>query len=102
MLRRTAEKTPTGMAMPTAMRIERQASSMVIGSFLATVFTTGSRVRMDSPRSPRSASPTQRRYWSDDGVVEAVLLADLLEPGRVGVGSRPSRARDRRGSCARP
>lgn len=53
--------------MPTAMSTERHASSMVIGSFLAIVFTTGSRVRMDSPRSPRSASPAQRRYCSTMG-----------------------------------
>ena len=66
-LRRVAEKTPAGIAMPTAISTESHASSMVIGSFLATVFTTGSRVRIDSPRSPRSASPIQRRYWRTMG-----------------------------------
>src|SRR5580765_3773414 len=65
--RRVAEKTPAGIAMPTAISTDSHASSMVIGSFRATVFTTGSRVRMDSPRSPRSASPAQRRYWSTMG-----------------------------------
>src|SRR5712664_1460449 len=66
-LRRTAEKTPAGIAMPSATRSDRPASSIVIGSLRATVHTTDSRVRMDSPRSPRSASPTQRRYWSAIG-----------------------------------
>ena len=55
------------MAMPTATRSDRKASSMVIGSFDATVLTTDSRVRIDSPRSPRRASPTQRRYWKAIG-----------------------------------
>ena len=42
--------------------MDRQASSRVMGSFLDTVLVTVSRVRMDSPRSPRRARPTQRRY----------------------------------------
>ena len=67
MLRRTAEKTPAGIAMPSATSSDRPASSIVIGSLRATVHTTDSRVRMDSPRSPRSASPTQRRYWTAMG-----------------------------------
>ena len=66
-LRRTAATTPAGMAMPTAMSSEKQASSIVIGSFLATILATDSRVRMDSPRSPRRASPAQRRYWTTMG-----------------------------------
>ena len=66
-LRRAAEKTPAGMAMASAIRRDRPASSIVIGSLRATVHTTDSRVRMDSPRSPRSASPIQRRYWSGTG-----------------------------------
>src|SRR5438105_3372278 len=66
-LRRTAARTPAGMAMPTAMSSDRNASSIVIGSFVATVATTDSRVRMEWPRSPRSASPTQRRYCSGIG-----------------------------------
>src|SRR5262249_38468977 len=35
--------------------------------FSRTTWTTDSRVRMDSPRSPRSASPIQRRYWTGMG-----------------------------------
>jgi hypothetical protein len=66
-LRRTAENTPAGIAMASATRRERHASSMVMGSLRATVHTTDSRVRMDSPRSPRSASPAQRRYWTGIG-----------------------------------
>src|SRR5207247_1496965 len=66
-LRRTAASTPAGMAMPTAMRIAKAASWIVMGSFFATVPVTDARVRMDSPRSPRSANPTQRRYWTGTG-----------------------------------
>src|SRR5690242_10153713 len=66
-LRRTAEKTPAGIAMASATSSERHASSMVIGSLRPTVHTTDSRVRMDSPRSPRRASPSQRTYCSGIG-----------------------------------
>ena len=66
-LRRSAANTPAGSASARATRSERHASSRVIGSFIATVRATGSRVRIDSPRSPRSASPTQRRYWTGIG-----------------------------------
>src|SRR5712691_6661646 len=66
-LRRTAASTPAGMAMPTAMRIAKAASWIVMGSFFATVPVTDARVRMDSPRSPRSANPSQRRYWTGTG-----------------------------------
>src|SRR5215471_3647661 len=65
--RRSAENTPAGMAMAIAIKRERHASSMVIGSFFATVFTTGSRVRIDSPRSPRTARRAQRRYCTGMG-----------------------------------
>src|SRR5204862_1225579 len=66
-LRRTAASTPAGIAIASAMSTERQASSTVIGSFLATVVITGSRVRIERPRSPWSASPAQRRYWTGIG-----------------------------------
>src|SRR5437773_6786099 len=66
-LRRTAASTPAGIARASAMSTERQASSTVIGSFLATVVITGSRVRIERPRSPWSASPAQRRYWTGIG-----------------------------------
>src|SRR5712692_3676926 len=46
-LRRTAARTPVGIAMPTAMSNDRNASSIVIGSFVATVLTTDSCVRME-------------------------------------------------------
>src|SRR5215510_13811028 len=38
-----------------------------MGSFRRTMCATDSRVRIDSPRSPRSASPIQRRYWTGMG-----------------------------------
>src|SRR5437867_4549552 len=66
-LRRTAARTPAGMAMPTATMSERAASSIVIGSFVATVRTTASCVRIDSPRSPWTARAAQRRYWRGMG-----------------------------------
>ena len=66
-LRRTAARTPAGMAMASAMRTARQASSTVIGSFFATVAVTGSRVRIDRPRSPCSASAAQRAYCTGIG-----------------------------------
>jgi len=66
-LRRTAEKTPAGMAIPMATIRAKHASSIVIGSFTATVLTTGSRVRIDSPKSPRRASLIQRKYWTGMG-----------------------------------
>src|SRR2546425_2703243 len=45
--RRTAARTPVGIAMLTAMSNDRNASSIVIGSFVATVLTTDSCVRME-------------------------------------------------------
>ncbi len=67
LLRRTAASTPAAIAMQIARSTDRQASSTVIGSFCATVLSTGSRVRIDRPRSPCSASPAQRRYWTGTG-----------------------------------
>src|SRR5688572_24740615 len=63
-LRRTAAITPAGSAMARATSSDRKASSMVMGSLAATVAATGWRVRIDSPRSPRTASPAHLRYWT--------------------------------------
>src|SRR5215470_15647272 len=68
------------MAIVIASRIERQASSRVIGSLPATVFVTVSRVRMDSPRSPRSARPTQRRYWTGTGSLRPYFSRTSARP----------------------
>src|SRR5262245_39079973 len=68
-LRCTAAMTPAGMAMAMATRRDRHASSKVMGSLRATVPATDCRVRMDSPRSPRSARPSQRAYCSGSGAL---------------------------------
>src|SRR6185436_13227574 len=68
-LRRTAAITPAGMAITSATSRERHASSSVMGSLRATVLATDCRVRMDSPRSPRSARPSQRAYCSGSGAL---------------------------------
>ena len=93
-LRRTAARTPAGMAMPTAMTSARNASSIVIGSFVATVVITDSRVRIECPRSPRSASPTQRRYWMGIGSfrpyfsrMASIPAASASVPARTRAGS---------------
>src|SRR2546428_5303064 len=65
--RRTAAITPAGIASDNAIRSARHASSTVIGSLIATVHATDCRVRIDSPRSPRRARPTHRRYWTGIG-----------------------------------
>src|SRR5437870_777490 len=65
--RRTAASTPAGIASDNATRSARHASSTVIGSLIATVHATDCRVRIDSPRSPRRARPTHRRYWRGIG-----------------------------------
>src|SRR6266545_4533049 len=66
-LRRTAATTPAGIASASATRSARPASSTVMGSFTATVHATDWRVRIDSPRSPRRARPTQRKYCTAIG-----------------------------------
>src|SRR5439155_5790571 len=66
-LRRTAAITPAGIANDNAIRSARHASSTVIGTLIATVHATDCRVRIDSPRSPRRARPTHRRYWTGIG-----------------------------------
>jgi hypothetical protein len=68
------------MAMARATRMERHASSRVMGSFLATVVTTDSRVRMDSPRSPRRARPTQRKYCTGKGSLRPYLVRISARP----------------------
>src|SRR6266436_7617153 len=79
-LRRTAEKTPAGMAIARATSTAKPASSIVIGSLRATVQTTDSRVRMDSPRSPRTARPTQRRYWTGTGSLRPYFSRTSASP----------------------
>src|SRR4029453_8032489 len=72
-LRRTAAITPAGMAMAMATRSDRHASSSVMGSLVATVPATDCRVRMDSPRSPRTARPSQRTYCTGRGAFRPYL-----------------------------
>src|SRR5262249_54714913 len=66
--------------MARAISRESRASSIVIGSFRATVRTTGSRVRIDSPRSPPTASRTHRRYWSGIGSFNPYLARISARP----------------------
>ena len=65
--RRTAESTPVGMPITSAMSIEQTASSMVTGSLEASSSVTGIRLRSDSPRSPRSSLPIQMPYCTTTG-----------------------------------
>ena len=41
----------------------------MIGSLVATIHATEVRVRIDSPRSPVAASPSQRRYCTGSGAL---------------------------------
>src|SRR5207237_1193166 len=75
-----ADSTPTGIAMPTATSSESRASSIVIGSLRATVRTTDSRVRIDSPRSPLAARRTHRRYWMGTGSSSPYLARISARP----------------------
>ena len=80
--------TPAGIAMPTAISSESHASSIVIGSFLR--HRLGPRARAcGSTRRDRRAAPARSSAGTGgrSGSLEAVLLADLLEPGGVGVGA---------------
>src|SRR5437588_8537607 len=79
-LRRTAASTPAGIAIASAMSTARQASSTVIGSFFATVVITGSRVRIERPRSPRAASAAQRRYCTGIGSFSPYLARISSSP----------------------
>src|SRR5581483_10742356 len=80
LLRCTAEKTPAGIAMASATSRDRPASSMVMGSLRPTVETTDSRVRIDSPRSPRRARPSQRRYCRGIGSSRPYLARISASP----------------------
>ncbi len=62
------------------MSTARQASSTVMGSFLATVVITGSRVRIERPRSPRAASAAQRRYCTGIGSFSPYLARISSSP----------------------
>ena len=57
--RRTADTTPAGMRIASAMTIAMQASSSVTGTFSAISVRSGCCVRSDSPRSPCSTPRTQ-------------------------------------------
>ena len=87
-LRRTAEKTPAGMAIPMAMSSEKAASCIVIGSF--------DRHRLDHrlPRAdglaqvaPGGPASSQRRYWTGMGSFRPYFARISCEPGLVGVRS---------------
>ena len=76
-----------GIAMPTAISTKSHASSMVDRQAPRHRLHQGSRVRMDSPRSPRSASPAQRRYCRTMDPSGRTSRGSP-EPGGIGVGPR--------------
>jgi len=66
-LRRAAETRPTGKATATAMT-SAQVASWRLGLIRRLTFvTTGSWLRMERPRSPRSSRAIQERYWRGSG-----------------------------------
>jgi len=64
LLRRSAEITPSGIAMISDITIERNASSSVMGSLPDRFSTMGCPVRSERPRSPRTMSASQVKYWT--------------------------------------
>ena len=60
---RRALMTPIVIPTMTAKVSAARDSSMVTGSACRISQITGWRVRMESPKSPRRASPRKRRYW---------------------------------------
>src|SRR5688572_8769724 len=93
-LRRTAAMTPAGIAMATATSSDRQASSTVIGSLVATIDATDVRVRMDSPRSPVAARPSHRTYCTGSGAlrpyfsrISSIPAASASAPASTRAGS---------------
>ena len=86
MFRRTAENTPAGIAMTRATSTashgqldrDRQLPRHGLHHGLARAD------RLAEVAAQREPDPAE--VLDDDGVVQAVLLADLLEPGGVGVG----------------
>ncbi len=72
--------------MPTAMSSDRNASSIVIGSLVATVLTTDSRVRIECTEIAAERQPHPAQVLERNRVAEAVLLANRLDAGGVGVG----------------
>ncbi len=55
---RSAENTPSGIAMSSAMTMPTRPSETVAGSRSSSVTVTGSPLRKLTPRSPRTAEPT--------------------------------------------
>src|SRR5689334_17460506 len=56
-----------GSAMTSAISVAYRASSAVSGSRCASSWATGRRVHSDSPRSPRTARPSQPTYCTCSG-----------------------------------
>ena len=60
--RESAAIRPSGTPMATATAMAAAASSIVLPTFSPISVVTGRRLRIDVPRSPRSAPPTKRPY----------------------------------------
>jgi hypothetical protein len=61
-LRRTAQTIPTGKAITSEIVIANAASSRLGRRRRLTLSTTGSPLRIERPRSPRSSRPIQAAY----------------------------------------
>ncbi len=62
-LRRAAERIPMGVAMISEMAMASPASWRLGRMRLPTFSITGSRLRIEWPRSPRRSRPIHAAYW---------------------------------------
>src|SRR5690625_4774714 len=67
----------SGIEMSNAIRIASTASSAVTGNRCAIISDTGNDVRVDSPRSPCRADPTQLKYLTKNGSSRPISFVSL-------------------------
>ena len=81
--RRTAERTPAGTPISTAIRKAMTASWKVTGSFARISCATGSRMRQEKPKSPCTTAADPAQVLLRQRPVEEQLGADLRQHHRV-------------------
>ena len=115
-LRRTAEAMPTGTAMSSETAMARPASCRLGRMRRPTFSTTGSPLRIEWPRSPRSSRPIHARYCTASGrsspssarrlalavaSADSAIIASTGSPGvRCNSAKTPAVTRSRTGTVA--
>ena len=89
-LGRTAEMTPSGAAMASATTSEATVSWSVTGIRCASIVVTGSPLRYETPRSPRTTRPSHSAYCTGIGRSSPMIVR--ARASCSGVTSAPSSA----------